>query len=70
MFRKPYQPNVTVSGADVSPVNFVATALTYSITGTISGGAGAMVNLTGTANVTTTADFSGNYSFAGVTNGS
>jgi hypothetical protein len=66
----PISQNVTLSGADVSAVNFVATALTYSISGTISGGAGATVNLTGTANATTTADSSGNYSFAGVTNGS
>ncbi len=43
---------------------------TYSISGTITNGAGATVNLTGTAAATATADASGNYSFAGLSNGS
>ena len=66
----PTSQNITVNGANVSAVNFTATALTYSITGTISGGAGATVSLTGAVNATTTADSSGNYSFAGITSGS
>jgi hypothetical protein len=66
----PTSQGVTVNGANVSAVNFTATALTYSITGTISGGAGATVNLLGAVNTTTTADSSGNYSFVGITNGS
>jgi hypothetical protein len=66
----PINQNITVNGANVGAVNFTATAITYSITGTISGGAGATVSLTGAANATTTADTSGNYSFSGVTSGS
>jgi fibronectin type 3 domain-containing protein len=42
---------------------------TYSISGTITNGASATVNLSGTAAATTTADASGNYSFAGLANG-
>jgi Domain of unknown function (DUF4082)/Bacterial Ig domain len=66
----PVSQNITVSGANVGTVNFTATALAYSVTGTISGGAGATVNLTGALNATTTADSLGNYSFVGVTGGS
>jgi hypothetical protein len=66
----PTSQNITVNGANVGAVNFTATALTYSIAGTISGGAGATVNLSGPVNATTTADSSGNYSFAGITSGS
>ena len=44
---------------------------TYSISGSItgSGGSGALVNLTGQATTSTTADGSGNYSFSGEING-
>jgi Domain of unknown function (DUF4082)/Bacterial Ig domain len=66
----PTSQNITVNGASITGINFAATALTYSIAGTIAGGAGATVNLTGAVSATTTADSSGNYSFAGVTNGS
>jgi hypothetical protein len=66
----PVSQNITVSGANVGAVNFTATSVAYSITGTISGGAGATVNLTGAVTATTTADSSGNYSFAGITSGS
>jgi hypothetical protein len=66
----PVSQNITVSGANVGAVNFTATAIAYSITGTISGGAGATVNLTGAVTATTTADSSGNYSFSGITGGS
>ena len=66
----PPNQNVTVSGANVGSVNFTATAIAYSITGTISGGAGATVTLTGSSStLSTTADASGNYSFAGVLSG-
>ena len=49
----------------------LATSLTYSISGTISGagGSGATVNLTGASTATVTADGSGNYSFSGLANG-
>lgn len=53
--------------------NFTATAVqTYVISGTISpaaGGSGAMLTLSGTPSMTTTADSSGNYSFTGLGNG-
>src|SRR5450755_3469877 len=63
---------VTVSGANVSAVNFGSTAMTYSISGTISGagGPGATLNLTGAKTATTTADAGGNYTFTGLANGS
>ncbi|WP_242618229.1 DUF4082 domain-containing protein [Edaphobacter modestus] len=66
----PSSQNVTVSGANVSSVNFTGSSLAYSISGVITGGAGAIVTLAGAANVTTTADSSGNFSFPGLTNGS
>ena len=52
--------------------NFASALLTYTISGTISGpgASGASVNLTGASTATTTADGSGNYSFAGLANGS
>ena len=48
-----------------------STPVTYSISGTISGsgGAGATVVLSGASSGTTTADGSGNYSFAGLSSG-
>jgi hypothetical protein len=66
---------VTVSGADVTGKDFVATANTpgtYSITGAVSGSVaqGVSITLTGTATASTTTDNSGNYSFANLANGS
>ncbi len=66
----PQSQNVTVNGANVSSVNFTATAQTFTIAGTITGGAGATVTLGGSATQSTTADGSGNYSFLGFPNGS
>jgi hypothetical protein len=66
----PGSQNITVNGANLGGVNFTATVNTYSITGSISGGAGAVVSLAGTTNATVTADSSGNYSFTGITSGS
>ena len=66
----PASQPVTVNGANVTGVNFTATAQAFNISGTISGGAGATVTLSGGASATTTADSSGNYSFAGYPNGS
>jgi hypothetical protein len=43
---------------------------TYGISGTIAGGPGAPVALTGSSTATVTADGSGNYSFSGLANGS
>jgi hypothetical protein len=66
----------TVNGANVTGLNFTATAQggqTFSISGTISptaGGAGATVILSGTAGATTITDGAGNYTFPGLVSGS
>jgi hypothetical protein len=71
----PTSQSATVNGANVTGVNFSATASgsqTYSISGTISpstGGAGATVTLSGTASAATTANSSGAYAFTGFGNG-
>ena len=66
----PTNTPVTLSGANVTGVNFTATASpTWSISGTITGGGGATATLSGAANATVTADGSGNYSFSGLANG-
>jgi len=71
----PTSQNATVSGANVTGVNFTATApvgQTFSISGTISptaGGSGAAVALSGAANATTTANTSGAYTFTSLANG-
>ena len=64
---------VTISSANVTSVNFMATALTWSISGTISpatSAKGATITLSGAASAVTTADASGNYNFSGLANGS
>ena len=63
---------VTVAGADVTAQNFTATALTYSLSGAVSGAVlpGVTITLGGASSASTTTDASGNYSFAGLTNGS
>ena len=72
----PASSPVTVNGANVTSVNFTASAVsptTYSVSGTISpaaNGSGATVTLSGTNSATTTANSSGNYSFTGLANGS
>src|SRR5580700_10293796 len=73
----PASSPVTVSGANVSAVNFTAASTgsptTYSISGTVSpaaNGSGATVTLSGAASATTTANSSGNYAFTGLANGS
>jgi hypothetical protein len=71
----PSTQQATVSGSDVSGINFTATAqtiLTYTISGTItpiSAGNGATVILNGAAGATTTANGSGSHSFTGLSNG-
>jgi hypothetical protein len=71
----PTSQNATVNGANVTGANFTATAQqvqTFSISGTISptaGGGGATVTLSGGANVVTTANSSGAYTFTGLANG-
>jgi len=67
----PTSQSVTVNSGLVSNVNFTAVVSNpLSISGTIAGGAGATVQLSGTAVATTTADASGNYSIGGLLNGS
>jgi len=64
---------VTVSNANVTQVNFSATAPTFTISGTISpasAGSGATVTLSGAANAGTTSNGAGTYSFSGLSNGS
>src|SRR5208283_190421 len=65
----PANKAVTVSNASITGVSFTATALTYSISGTITGGSGATVALSGAASATTTANGSGAFSFTGLANG-
>lgn len=71
-FSPANQP-VPVNGANVTGVNFTATAVpTWSISGTISpaaSGSGALLTLSGTPSATTTADGSGVYSFGDLSNG-
>jgi hypothetical protein len=70
-FSPSSQP-ANLSGANISGINFTATAQTWRISGTISpaaSGSGATVTLTGASNATATADASGNYSFTGLVNG-
>jgi len=71
----PTNRSVTVSGVNVTGINFTATAQvgqTFSISGTISpaaGGSGATVTLSGAVSASTTANSSGNYTFSGLANG-
>ena len=67
----PSSQSINVSGANVTGINFTAAAQTWSVQGTISGGAGAAVTLSrGSTTVTSTnADASGNYTLSGVVNG-
>jgi hypothetical protein len=71
----PASQNATINGANVTAVNFTATAQggqTFSISGTTSatpGGSGATVTLSGAVSATTTANSSGNYTFTGLSNG-
>jgi hypothetical protein len=66
----PANKAVTVNNASVTGVSFTATAQTYSISGTITGGSGATVTLSGKSSAATTANGSGSFSFSGLINGS
>ena len=66
---------VKVNGANITSINFTATANTnptYSISGTVSGSIleGVTVTLSGSGSGTVATDASGNYSFTGQVNGS
>ncbi len=71
----PINQSAPVNGANVTGINFTATAQTaptYSISGTISPAAGgdlATVTLSGAANTTAIANASGSYTFTGLANG-
>jgi hypothetical protein len=71
----PTSQNATVSGANVTGVNFTATAQqgqTFSISGTITptaGGGGATITLSGAGSAVTTGASSGTYTFTGLGNG-
>jgi hypothetical protein len=69
----PVSQTVTVSGANVTSVNFTGTANpTYTISGTVSpiaAGNGTTLTLSGAGTGTATGDASGNYSFANLANG-
>jgi hypothetical protein len=63
-------PNATFSAGNYWVDLVFVPSTPWSISGTISNGAGATVSLTGPTSATVTADSSGNYSFPGVLNGS
>ncbi len=71
----PTSQSATVNGANVTAINFTATASSsvFSISGTITptaGGSGATVSLSGAAAAITTTNSSGAYTFGGLGNGS
>ena len=69
----PSSQPVTVSGANVAQIAFSASVPTFSLSGTISpaaAGSGATVTISGGVNGSTTADSSGNYTFANLDAGS
>jgi hypothetical protein len=65
----PVSQSVVVNGGHVFGINFTASQVTYSISGTVAGVSGDSVVLSGTATGTATTDSSGNYSFTGLLNG-
>lgn len=56
--------------SDIGWGDYTPPAETYSISGSISGASSVTVTLSGDANQTTTTNFSGNYSFSGLAEGS
>lgn len=71
----PASSAATVSGANIGGKNFVAAAnaaLTYSISGAVSGGvlSGVTITLGGAGSATTTTNANGNYTFSGLVNSS
>ena len=71
----PVSAMALLNGADLTGKNFTAAVLvtpTYAISGTVSGAVqqGVQVSLSGAAAASTATDASGNYSFAGLGNGS
>ena len=66
----PASQSVVVSGTPVANVNFAASVLTYSISGTLSGAPGATILVSGASSTSTVADSSGNYTLSGLQAGS
>lgn len=62
----PPSAQVTLTGANVSNVDFAAAPVTYAISGRVTGVAGATLTLSGAASKTETADASGDYAFSGL----
>jgi hypothetical protein len=70
-FTPPSQ-TVVLNGISATAVNFTAALQTWSLSGNlspVSSGSGASLTLGGASSSNATADTSGNYSFAGLTNG-
>jgi 6-phosphogluconolactonase (cycloisomerase 2 family) len=71
----PSSTTVTLNGADATGEDFVSSANLYSISGTVSGGAGSpgvpgvIMSLTGAATSSITSSPTGSYSLAGLVNG-
>ena len=68
----PTSQTITVNGTAVSNVNFTAVTTLFTISGTVTGGAGgsgATVTLTGPASASTTANSAGAFTFSGIPNG-
>jgi hypothetical protein len=66
----PASRSVTVTGADPATLGFAATAITYTISGTISGASSVSVSLTGAATQSMVTAPDGTYSFPGLASGS
>ena len=67
----PGNRSVTVSGANVTAIDFSGQAQTFTVSGSLgSAGSGAMVMWTGATSGTVTADGAGGYSISGLANGS
>ncbi len=60
----------TVAGANLTAQDFTATAITYTVSGTITGATGVSVALSGAATGSATTDGAGHYAFAGLVGGS
>ncbi len=68
----PASLDVTIGSTSATGQNFTAAAITYSISGQVTGTSpsGVTVSLTGAASATTSTDASGNYAFPGLASGS
>jgi hypothetical protein len=69
----PVNRAVTVSGANVTGINFTGSAsggTTFGISGTATNGSGATITLSGAGSATATANASGAYTFSNLANGS